>query len=219
MARVGLAVAALLATGLASTSQAATLDATLQSHLLSAGDLPAGWLVAPVASTKVQVTTSPCGEALVAVLDPAGVRSALGLAQSPLGPTYATGSFVEGTGLPSLSEALASGVPAQEAWQQLGATLAGCRAATFVYKGTKVVGTGDPLALAQLGRSSSAYTWTIREAGPRAAPWPTSSCSRRLTTTGTCPTWTWAPAGARCDSFREGSSGQGNHRLDGPGPR
>ena len=87
MVRVGLVVAALLATGLPGTSQAATLDATLRDHLLSVGDLPAGWSVAPVTSTNVQVTTSSCGEALVAVLDPAGVMSALGLAQSPLGPT------------------------------------------------------------------------------------------------------------------------------------
>ncbi|HTT90954.1 MAG TPA: alpha/beta hydrolase [Acidimicrobiales bacterium] len=165
MARVGLAAAALLATGLASASQAATLAATLRGHLLSAGDLPYGWSVAPVTSTKVQVTTSPCGEALVAVLDPAGVMSALGLAQSPLGPTYATASFIEGSGLPSLSEVLASGAQAEEAWQRLGATLAGCRAATFVYKGTKVTATGAPLAFTHLGHSSSAYAWTIREAG------------------------------------------------------
>ena len=165
MARVGLAVAALLATGLASTSQAATLDATLRGHLLSIGDLPAGWSVAPVTSTEVQVTTSSCGQALVAVLDPAGVMSALGLAKSPLGPTYETASFVEGAGLPTLSEALASGAEAEEAWQQFGATLAACRAATFVYKGTKVTATGAPSAFTQLGRSSSPYAWTIREAG------------------------------------------------------
>ena len=193
MARVGLAVAALLATGLASTSQAATLDATLRGHLLSIGDLPAGWSVAPVTSTKVQVTTSSCGQALVAVLDPAGVMSALGLAKSPLGPTYETASFVEGAGLPTLSEALASGAQAEEAWQQFGATLAACRAATFVYKGTKVTATGAPLAFTQLGRSSSPYAWTIREAGAQPGPTSTSSCSGRLTITGTFPTWTWRP--------------------------
>jgi pimeloyl-ACP methyl ester carboxylesterase len=165
MARVGLAVAALLATGLAGTSQAATLDTTLRAHLLSVADLPYGWSVGPVATAKGRVTTSPCGAALVAVLDPSGGLSALGLVQSPLGPTYATASFAEGAGLPSLSEALASGVQAEEAWQRLGATLAACRAATFVYKGTKVVAAGSPSALARLGRSSSAYAWTIREAG------------------------------------------------------
>ena len=95
-------------------------------------------------STKGQVTTSPCGAALVAVLSPAGGLSAPGLAKSPLGPTYGTASFVEGAGLPSLREALASGAQAEEAWQRFGATLAGCRAATFVYKGTKVVATGAP---------------------------------------------------------------------------
>ena len=72
---------------------------------------------------------------------------------------------MEGAGLPTLSEAVASGAQAEEAWQQFGATLAGCRAATFVYKGTKVTATGAPLAFTQLGRSSSAYAWTIREAG------------------------------------------------------
>jgi pimeloyl-ACP methyl ester carboxylesterase len=101
------------------------------------------------------------------MLSPAGALSAPGLAKSPLGPTYGTASFVEGAGLPSLHEALASGSQAQEAWQRFGATLAGCRAATLVYKGTKVVATGGPLALARLGRSSSAYAWAVREAGAR----------------------------------------------------
>lgn len=163
LARVGLAVAALLATGPGSTAQA-TLNATLRSHLLSVANLPYGWSVAPVTSAKGQVTTSACGAALVAVLSPA---SAPRLAKSPLGPTYDTANFVAGVGIPSLREALASGSQAQEAWQRFGATLAGCRAATFVYKGTKVVATGGPLALAPLGLSSSAYAWTVREAGAR----------------------------------------------------
>ncbi len=165
MARVGLAVAALLSAGWPSTGRAATLSATLQSHVLSVADLPYGWSPAPVPSTKGQVTTSLCGAALVAVLSPSGVMSAPGLGKSPLGPDYSTASFVEGAGLPSLREALASGAQAEEAWQQLGTTFAGCRAATFVYKGTKAVATGDPLAFARLGRSSSAYGWTVRVAG------------------------------------------------------
>ena len=170
MAGVGLAVAVLaggvlVAAGWPSTSQAATLDATLQSHLLSAADLPYGWSPAPVTSTKGQVTTSPCGAAVVAVLNPAGGLSAPGLPQSPLGPTYDSTNFGEGAGLPRLGEALASGAQAEESWQQLGATLAGCRAATFVYKGTKVVATGNPLAFTRLGRSSSAYAWTVKVAG------------------------------------------------------
>lgn len=169
-ARVGLAVAALLAIALgsaaqASAAQAATLKATLRSHLLSVADLPYGWSAAPATRAKGRLTTSPCGAVLVAVLAPAGALSVPGLAKSPLGPTYASASFVEGAGLPALKEALSSGAKAEEAWQRFGATLAGCRAATFVYKGTKVLATGGPLALAPLGRSSSAYAWTVREAG------------------------------------------------------
>ena len=173
MALVGLAVAALLAAGLASTSQAATLKATLRSHLLSVADLPYGWSAAPVTSTKgKQVTTSPCGAALVAALSsPSLAKSVLSppsLAKSPLGPTYDTASFVEGVGLPSFHEALASGVQAEEAWQRFGATLADCRAATFAYKEGvskgKAVATRKPMSMARLGRSSSAYAWTIREA-------------------------------------------------------
>ena len=114
MALVGLAVAALLAAGPTATAQAATVNTTLWSHLLSVADLPYGWSVAPETSTKGQVTTSRCGAALVAVLSPA-----TGLAKSPLGPTYGTASFVEGTGLPTLRESLASGEQAEEAWQRL----------------------------------------------------------------------------------------------------
>jgi pimeloyl-ACP methyl ester carboxylesterase len=159
MAGVGLAVAALLAAGWPSTSEAATLNATLRSRLLSAADLPYGWSVAPVNSTRGRVATSPCGDALVALLDPPGLPKSL------LGPTYGTAGFEEGAGLPSVHEALASGSQAEAAWQRLGATLAGCGAARFVYKGTKVVATGGPLALAPLGRNSLAFTWTVRVAG------------------------------------------------------
>jgi pimeloyl-ACP methyl ester carboxylesterase len=162
MAPAALAVAALLAAAWPSTSQAATLNATLRNHLLSVTDLPYGWSAAPVTSTKSpQVTTSPCGSALAAALDDPG------LAKDLLGPTYGTASFVEGVGLPSLREALASGAQAEDAWQRLDAALANCRTATFVSKGTKVVATGNPLALARLGLRSSAYAWTLTVAGAR----------------------------------------------------
>jgi pimeloyl-ACP methyl ester carboxylesterase len=165
MARVVVAVAVLLAAAFTSTSQAATLKATLQSHLLAVADLPYGWSAAPVTSTNGQVTTSPCGAALVVVLSPEGGLSVPGLAKSPLGPVYGVAGFVEGAGLPSLREALASGASAKAAWQRFGAVLAGCRAATFVYKGTKVKATGAPLAFTRLGRSASAYAWVVRVAG------------------------------------------------------
>ncbi|HTV11865.1 MAG TPA: alpha/beta hydrolase [Acidimicrobiales bacterium] len=165
LARVGLAVAALLAAGLGSTAQAATLSATLRSHLLSVADLPYGWSVAPATSAKGQLTTSACGAALVAVMSPSGALSGPGLAKSPLGPNHASASFGEGAGLPSLHESLASGLQAERAWKGFGATLAGCRVATFVYQGTKAVATGGPLALARLGLASSAYAWTVRVAG------------------------------------------------------
>ena len=73
MVRIGLAIGALLATALGSTVQAATLDGTLESHVLSVADLPAGWSAAPVASINDrQVETSPCGSALLAALSPPG---------------------------------------------------------------------------------------------------------------------------------------------------
>jgi pimeloyl-ACP methyl ester carboxylesterase len=161
MAWVGLAVAALVAVGCGSTGQVAKLNATRRSSLLSVANLPGGWSVAPVTSTKglSKVATSPCGAALAAVLSPPG------LPKSPVGRTYDTASFVEGTTVPDLRDTLASGALAQEAWQRFDAALAGCRTATFVYKGTNVMATGNPLALAPLGRSSSAYAWTIRSAG------------------------------------------------------
>jgi pimeloyl-ACP methyl ester carboxylesterase len=172
VAWVGLSVAALLAGGCGSTGHAGnaghaghvtTLKATRRSRLLSVGNLPAGWSVAPVTSAKglAQVATSPCGAALVGVLSPPG------LPKSPVGPSYDTASFVEGTTVPDLRDTLASGAQAQEAWQRFDAALAGCRKATFVYKGTNVLATGNPIALGRLGRSSSAYAWTLRSAGAK----------------------------------------------------
>jgi pimeloyl-ACP methyl ester carboxylesterase len=70
-------------------------------------------------------------------------------------------SFVEGAGVPALYEVLANGPGAEEAWQRSGAVLRGCRAATFVAGATKVVATIKPLAVARLGASSSAYSWTL----------------------------------------------------------
>jgi pimeloyl-ACP methyl ester carboxylesterase len=160
--RAGLVAGVLLAAGLSSTSQAATLNPTLRSRLLSVADLPAGWSVSPVTGIKgQQVRTSPCGAALVALLDPPGLPG------SQIGLPYATASFVEGTALPDLHETLASGPQAQETWHSFDATLGGCRTATFVYQATKVGAIGGPLALARLGRSSSAYAWTIKVAGAR----------------------------------------------------
>ena len=158
------------------------------------GCRPAVRVVAPpVPSTKGQVTTSLCGAALVAVLSPSGVMSAPGLGKSPLGPDYSTASFVEGAGLPSLREALASGAQAEEAWQQLGTTFAGCRAATFVYKGTKVVATGDPWPLRGWVVARPPMDGPSGWPAPKPVPTSTSSCSRPLTTTGTFPTSTWGP--------------------------
>ena len=160
MVRIGLAIGALMATALGSTVQAATLDGTLESHVLSVADLPAGWSVAPATSINDrQVETSPCGSALLAALSPPGAL------KSPVGPTYDTAGFVEGAGVPSLHEALASGAQAEATWQRSNTALAGCRTATFVYKGTKVVATGVPFAFVRLGRSSSAYAWRLRVAG------------------------------------------------------
>ena len=71
----------------------------------------------------------------------------------------------EGVGVPSLHEALASGAQAEVTWQRSNTALAACRTATFVYKATKVVATGNPFAFVHLGRTSSAYAWKLKVAG------------------------------------------------------
>lgn len=162
VAWVGLAVAAMLAAGCGSTVHAASRNATLRSRLLSVADLPAAWSVAPVTSTKGlhQVATSPCGAALLAVLSPPRPP------KSSVGATYGTASlFVEGAAVPALQDTLASGAQARKAWQRFDAALTSCRTATFVLKGTKVQASGNPFALARLGRRSSAYAWAFRQAG------------------------------------------------------
>lgn len=161
MGRCGL-IAAFLGLGWPGMSQAATPTVMLRSRLLSLADLPAGWSAPSVTSVNAaQVNTSPCGAVLVAVMDPPGPPG------TTMGPAYATKSFVEGSAVPELRETLTSGAQAPQVWHRFNATLAACRAATFTYEGTKVGGTGRPLALARLGRSSSAYAWTIRVAGAR----------------------------------------------------
>ena len=146
-AMAGLAVVALLAAGQPATTQAASPATTLSSRLLSVADLPAGWSTVPTNTLKTfQATTSTCL---------AGLK----------GSTYVGTAFVEGVVVPSLSEALASGAQAEAVWQRFGATLAGCRTATFVYKGTKVALTVRPVAIPLLGSSSSAYALTFGLAG------------------------------------------------------
>jgi pimeloyl-ACP methyl ester carboxylesterase len=151
LARVAVAVAALMAAGCGTTSR----DATLPSRLLSVADLPAGWSAPPAATKSAQATTSPCGAILLAVVSPQSRP------KSPLGPNDDSASFAEGAGIPGLHEVLASGRRAQEAWERSRTALAGCRTATFVDGATTVAATVKPLALAQLGASTLAYSWTL----------------------------------------------------------
>jgi pimeloyl-ACP methyl ester carboxylesterase len=138
--------AALLAPASAATAQTATNATTLTSRLLSLADLPTGWSPVPRNTWEtLQGTSSSCLSGLS-------------------GSTLVSRAFVEGIAVPSLGEALLGGVQAKQEWQRFGAGLAGCRKATFVYKGTKEAGTVTPLAMPPLGRASAAYTLTITSA-------------------------------------------------------
>ena len=101
MVRIGLAIGALLATALGSTVQAATLDGTLESHVLSVADLPAGWSAAPVASINGRQVEPHHAVLLFSGAEPAGLARAASppsLSNTPVGPTYDTAGFVEGVG-------------------------------------------------------------------------------------------------------------------------
>ncbi|HTW99500.1 MAG TPA: alpha/beta hydrolase, partial [Acidimicrobiales bacterium] len=155
-AGVVLALGVLGTAGWGGTSQAATSGTSLRGRLLSVDDLPAGWSASRLTSAVGdQLTTSACGAALVALLSPPG------LSKDTLGPTYETARFVEGAGVPSLTEALASGPQAEQAWQRLDTVLAGCTGATLARGAAKVVATRSPVRFPRVGRNSSTSSWTL----------------------------------------------------------
>ena len=124
----------------------------LQSRLLSAADLPAGWSGVAVGASPVKATDTPCLERL---------------GKNPKGWSYQTAGFVEGTSIPNLGEVLATGARVRLVWERFGRALAGCRSAILQLGDTKVEATVRRLAFPRLGQTSSAYAWAFSLAGIR----------------------------------------------------
>lgn len=123
--------------------------AMLHARLLAVADLPAGWSAVPVNPQSVQ-TSAPCLSSLSA---------------NPKGWTYATAAFVQGTSIPTLSEALAVGPQLRQRWQSLARAMARCRTATLTLGGTKVKATIRSLPFPRFASTSSAYAWGFTISG------------------------------------------------------
>jgi pimeloyl-ACP methyl ester carboxylesterase len=141
----GLLLAGLVSACGGSTSQ----SAALQSRLLSAADLPAGWVASP-ANPKTVQTSAPC-------------LTKLGATRT--GWTYADAAFVEGTSIPNVGEVLASGSGVRQEWHALASALASCRSATFTIGGKKALATVRSLAFPKVASTSSAYAWSLTVSG------------------------------------------------------
>ncbi|HET9079956.1 MAG TPA: alpha/beta fold hydrolase [Trebonia sp.] len=121
----------------------------LQTRLLSAADLPAGWSAAPVNPAE-EPASAPC-------LAPAASQPAAG--------TYATAAFARSPAVPSLGEVLLAGTPGQQEWQRLNQALANCRTATITIAGRPAPATVKPIAFPRVGSSSRAYALTFTYTG------------------------------------------------------
>ena len=137
------------AAGLTSGCGGNSTVSTLQDHLLSVPDLPAGWSSAPVNPTSVR-TNAPCLSGL-----PANSR----------GFTYAEAGFVQGTAIPNLGEVLATGPQAKPRWRSLSRALAHCHTATITIAGKKAPVTITPLPLPRAATTTAAYAWTFTITG------------------------------------------------------
>ena len=124
----------------------------LQSRLLTAVDLPAGWSSVAVSASAAKVTDTPC---------------LARLGKNPSGWSYQTAGFVEGKSIPNAGEVLATGPRVEQMWNRFGGALANCRSATLKLGNAKVEATVRRLAFPRLGRTSSAYAWTFSLAGLR----------------------------------------------------
>ncbi len=129
---------------------ASSIASRLQSRLLSAADLPAGWSSVAVSASPVKVTDTPC---------------LAHLAKNPRGWSYQTAAFVERKSIPNLGEVLATGARVGQVWDRFDTYLANCRSALLQLGNTKVRATVRRLAFPRLGRTSSAYGWAFTLAG------------------------------------------------------
>lgn len=143
---LGVLVAVLSGCGESSTAS------RLQSRLLSAANLPAGWSAVAVGASPVKVTDTPC---------------LARLGRNPKGWSYQSDAFVEGKSIPNLGEVLATGMRVEPVWNRFGRALANCRSALLKLGSTKAEATVRQLAFPRLGRTSSAYAWAFSLAGIR----------------------------------------------------
>jgi pimeloyl-ACP methyl ester carboxylesterase len=148
LAIVALASTAMLVSGCGGTSTAGGL----RSRLLTAADLPAGWSPSAATGTGARLANTPC---------------LAGMASNRKGWSYQTAAFVEGKSTPNFGEVLATGTEVSQAWGDFDRALAGCRSATLALDGVKAKATVRRLAMARVGRSSSAYQWQFTLAGIR----------------------------------------------------
>jgi len=137
------------AAGLTSGCAGNSTASTLQAHLLSASDLPAGWSPAPVNPASVQ-TNAPCLS---------------GLPANSAGFTYAAAGFVQGTAIPTLGEVLATGPQARPRWRSLSRALVHCHTATITIAGKKAPVTITPLSFPRSAATTAAYAWTFTTTG------------------------------------------------------
>ena len=144
-----IALAVLAVAGLTSGCGGNSTASTLQDHLLSVSDLPAGWSPAPVNPTSVQ-TNAPCLS---------------GLPANSTGFTHAAAGFVQGTAIPTLGEILATGPQAKPRWRSLSRALAHCHTATITIAGKKASVTITPLSFPRAATTTVAYAWTFTITG------------------------------------------------------
>lgn len=173
----------------------------LQSRLLSAADLPAGWSAVPANPSAVAVN-APCLS---------------GLSANREGLTYASAAFVQGTAIPSLTEVLLTGPQARQLWQGLGGALARCQTATITVAGHKVRASIRPLPFPQVAHPSSAYAWSFTVAGLRVG------FDMVLFDTGTYPGYLTysdltAPAAATVKAFAEAAVAKARNGATTPVP-
>lgn len=125
----------------------------IESHLLTASALPAGWI--QVRTASADATPKASGNCLPGI--PRGHR----------GWTYRSKSFVQGSSIPTFSEALASGPRVRSAWNRAARELARCRSLTLKLGTLTVKSSLRPVPFPKVGDQSWAYAWSTTIAGMR----------------------------------------------------
>jgi pimeloyl-ACP methyl ester carboxylesterase len=121
----------------------------VKARLLSVSDLPAGWSSIALKAASAQPTVSCLA----------------GMPATMTGLTSATAAFVQGSGVPSFGEVLATGPQAAARWARLDQAMAACHSTTLAISGVTTPVTIKPFAFPQVGRASSAYLWAFTASG------------------------------------------------------